>query len=923
MQFANLFLFFLISGFLPKSFKTKLYGVGMNKLLITIILVVSAVSSYSQVKLDDNTLNSFEFRNFGAHRVGSWLGSVAVPDNPGEKYKYTFFASPRNGGVFKTTNGGTTFYPVFDKYGVNTIGDIAIAQSDPDVVWVGTGDSYNSRSTYAGNGIYKSTDGGETFNCMGLKDSYHIVKILIHPKDKNTVYAASMGHLYSSNEERGVFKTTDGGKTWNKILYINEKTGVIDIIMNPKNPDMIFASAYEKYRYPWHFEAGGTSSGVYKTSDGGKNWTKLSGGLPSGTLGRIGLSLCMSNPAVVYALVENLNPKDPSKPLNTQGMMNTYRDDYYDQLLGGELYRSDDYGATWKKTNDPKVNLSNKAAYSFNRILADPNDENKIFVLGVSIFYSFNGGKDWKGINNEPNQLFPNMFGDVRTMWIDPKDSRHLMVGSDGGLYESFDGGKTTIHHYNIPGGEFYTVEADTKEPYYIYGGLQDHEIWRAPSNNWSGEIALDDWTVIGAGDGMYIKIDSSNRYAYFTGQFGQQMKADMNTGKRKNIMPAAPKGKPAYRYTWDTPLIISPHNNNTIYTGAQMLLRSTDAGETWVEVSPDLTTNDSIKSNGRGHIKYCTITTISESPVKAGIIWAATDDGRVHYTSDNGKTWNNCTEALTKAGAPADYWCTSVLASYYNPGTAYIAKSGYTRDVFTPYLFKTTDYGKTWKSISSNLPMQSVNVICEDRNNPQLLFAGTDGGLFVTINGGERWEQFKQLPPVPVKDVMIHKRENDLLAATYGRGIYVADISPLKEMKENFFNSSVYLFNIEPKPLQNYSDQSRWGNRELMGNKHIAADNEPNGLRINYYLKDAAKDTPKIEIFDSAGKSIKTIQGKKTAGLNSVLWGFDKTENNKRAGMASPGNYKVVLTVDGKDISKTGTVKPAWIWPAGNQNIN
>lgn len=900
----------------------------MKKFLIIAVLFAGTIGLRGQAKFDENLLNSIEFRNFGVHRVGAWVGAIAVPDNPGEKYKYTFFAAPRNGGVWKTTNNGTTFHSVFDKYGVNTIGDIAIAPSDPSEVWVGTGDSYNSRSTYAGNGIYKSTDGGETFKFMGLKDSHHIVKIVVHPKNKNIVYAASMGHLFTPNEERGVFKTTDGGLTWKKILYINENTGVIDLIINPQNPEMLFASAYEKYRYPWHLEAGGVSSAVYKTADGGNRWKKISGGLPAGTLGRIGLSLCLTKPSVVYALIENLNPKDPSKPLSTKGMMNTYRDDYYDQLVGGELYRSDDYGATWKKMNDAKVNLSNKAAYSFNRLNVDPNDENKVYVLGVSIFYTFDGGKNWKGINYAPNTLFPNMFGDVRTMWIDPKDSRHLMVGSDGGLYESFDGGVTTEHHYNIPAGEFYTVEADTREPYNIYGGLQDHEIWRAPSNNWSGHIALDDWTLIGSGDGMYIKVDSSNRYAYFTGQFGQQMKADMKIGKRKNIMPAAPKGKPAYRFTWDTPLIISPHNNNTIYTGAQMLLRSTDAGETWLEASPDLTTNDSIKSNGRGHIKYCTITTVSESPLKAGVIWVGTDDGRVHVTTDNGKSWNECTAALINAGAPKDLWYTCVFASSHSAGTAYIAISGYTRDIFNPYLYMTTDFGKTWTSISSNLPMQPVNAVWEDKDNKQLLFAGTDGGLFVSFNGGNEWIQLKQIPPVPVKDILVHKRENDLLAATYGRGIYAADISILKEMKNDFFDNDVYLFNIEPKPLSNVSEQSRWGNLELMGNKHLSTPNEPNGLKINYYLKNIPKDAPKINIYDSADKLVKTIECKKTIGLNSILWAFDKNRESREtrgpgAAVNSPGTFKVVLSVDGKEFTKPGVVKPAWIWPVGNQNIN
>ncbi len=888
-----------------------------KKLTICLILLYVSVVP-AQIKFDEKFLNSFELRNFAPHRVGAWLASIAVPENPAGKYKYTFFAAPRNGGVFKTTNNGTTFYPIFDKYGVNTIGEVKIAPNDPNTVWVGTGDSYNSRSTYAGNGIYKSTDGGETFSFMGLKDSHHISRIIVHPGNKNTVYAAAMGHLFSTNDERGVFKTIDGGKTWKKILYIDDKTGVIDLVMNPKNPDMIFAAAYEKTRLPWHLEAGGEGSAVYKTTNGGKKWEKLSGGLPKGTLGRIGISLCRTKPSVIYALVENLNPKDPSKPINKNLTMDTYRDNYYDQLVGGELYRSDDYGSTWKKMNDPKVNLSNKAAYSFNQIYTDPNNADKVYVLGVSIFHTSDGGRTWKGIDNEPDLLFPNMFGDVRTFWIDPKDSRHLMVGSDGGLYESFDGGITTEHHYNLASGEFYSVTTDNKEPYNIYGGLQDHEAWSAPSNNWSGLIALDDWSIIGAGDGMYVRIDSTGRYAYSTGQFGQHLKADMMQGKRKSIVPKEEKGRTPYRYTWATPLIISPHNNNVLYTGAQMLLRSDNAGESWVELSPDLTTNDSIKSNGRGHIKYCTITTISESPIKEGVLWVGTDDGRIHVTTDRGKTWNNCTGALTQAGCPEDFWSTSVFASNFNSGTAYISKSGFARDRFIPLIFKTTDYGKTWRNISSNLPNQPVNVVWEDMDNPQLLFTGTDGGLFVSIDGGNNWVQFKNIPPVPVKDLQIQKRENDLLAATYGRGIYVTDISPLKEINNKFFENDIYLFDIEPKPLMNYSEQARWGNIELMGNKHLSTPNEPNGLVINYFLKNNSIEPPKIEIFDNTDKLIKTISGKKESGMHSIIWGMDKIpEQGRRRERVLPGNFKITLTAGGNTITKTGTVKPEWIWPA------
>jgi len=884
----------------------------------TVAAVMLAVSSVGQISLSSEMLRKFEFRNLGAYRAGAWVSSIAVPDNPGEKYKYTFFVAGRSGGVWKTVNNGTTFYPVFEKYGVNSIGAMAVAPADPDQVWVGTGESYNARSSYAGNGIYKSTDGGENFTNMGLKDSHHISKIIINPDNPGLVYVASMGHLYSENKDRGVFKTIDGGKNWEKVLYINDKTGVIDLIMDPSNSSVLYASAYEKTRYPWHFEAGGKNSAIYKTSDAGKNWTKLSNGLPGGELGRIGLAVSQNHPDIVYAVVENLNPRDTSVELKTEGMMNTMRDNYYDQLKGGEVYRSEDSGQTWVKVNEEKYNLSNKAAYSFNQIFCHPQNPDNLWVISDAMHISFDAGKTWTGFKGDTTNYLDNMFGDHRTLWFDPKDGNHMLLGSDGGLYETFDGGKTTRHFYQIPIEEIYAVGYDFLTPYNIYIGLQDHDAWRGPSNGWSGEIGPEDWTVIGSGDGMYCRVDQeTGRWIYSTGQFGQQMVLDAWTGAVKRIMPEAPNDKPAYRFTWTTPLMLSRHNSSIIYTAAQMMLRSVNQGKTWEEFSPDLTTNDPVKQNGRGHIKYCTITTFDESPLSPEILWAGTDDGNVHVTTNNGASWTNCTPALLAAGCPSGFWTTRVVVSAHDKAIAYVCFSGYPFDDFRSLIFRTSDFGKTWYRISGNLPEESVNVLAEDSHNRNLLFAGTDRGLYLTVNGGAEWMKFDQIPPVPVKDIAIHPRENDLIVATYGRGVYIANILPIKQVTDSTFSEPAVLFRVKSKPLKNFSDAAWLGNRRLQGNTHYFTPNESNAFEIYYFVgadqyiavKKKSPVLPSLEIRNEKDSLLKSVQIKES--------GFGRIEFPFRG--QKTGNYSVVLKSGGKEYKQTAVIKEPWIWPVGN----
>ncbi len=863
---------------------------------------------FGDVKCDESLFKDFVYRNLGPFRAGAWIGDIAAPENPGPAHKYTFYVAARNGGVWKTVNNGTTFFPIFDRYGVNAIGAVEVAPSNPEIVWVGTGEDSYARSCYYGNGIYKSTDAGKHFENMGLKDSHHIGRIVIHPKNPDIVYVAVMGHLFSANEERGVFKTSDGGKTWEKVLYIDEHTGVVDLCMNFSNPDILYAAAYEKYRYPWHYEAGGQKSRIYRTRDAGKSWQELSGGLPGGVLGRIGIDVHRANPDIVYAVIQNLNPK-PDLEKKSEKKFDAFTDHSYDDLIGGEVYRSDDGGDTWRKVSAPGVDVSGKAAYSFNEISVDPVNPENLFIIGVQVYYSQDGGKTWPGWKDwRERKKFRENFGDVRTCWIDPADPQHMMIGSDGGLYVSWDAGDTTFHLYQIPLGEIYYVTTDNAQPYNIYAGLQDHESWKGPVNSWSGSVGLEDWVIVGMWDGMYSPVNpENNRWLYFTTQFGKHHRVDQLLGERVEIMPQAPKGQPPYRYTWTTPLVLSPHNGDILYTGGQMLLRSLDRGDHWQEISPDLTTNDAEKIAGKGHIMFCTITSISESPVQAGVIWVGTDDGRVHVTKDHGAHWSERTAEAATVGAPAHTWVSCLTASSHAAGTAYLCKSGYREDVFKPFIYRTQDYGEHWVDISANLPPSPISVIYEDRLQPGLLFVGNDLGVYFSIDSGQRWLPLKNnMPPVPVRDLTVQPREQDLVVGTYGRGVWVTCISPLQELTPDILDSDFHLFNIYDEPVINFSQRAAWGNYYMTGDAHIRTPNERPGLHVFYYIKQERKKKPVLIIQDLDGKEIARPEIKNSPGIHQLTWDSPKWE---------PGTYRFVLKYGKKEIVRKGTLTPRPTW--------
>lgn len=867
--------------------------------------VASSLSAQNSIKPE--LFKELEYRNLGAFRTGAWIADIAVPEKPDAANKYTFYVGTRAGGVWKTVNNGTTFQCITDTLGVTSIGVVEVAPGNPDIVWVGTGESYNARSSYPGNGIFVSKNGGKTWVAKGLKDSQHISRILIHPRNPDIVYVAVMGHLFTPNEERGVFKSTDGGDNWQKILYINDKIGVIDLVMNRTNPEILYAASYEKSRTAWTFEPGGFGSRIYKTTDGGTSWKMLEKGLPGGNLGRIGIDIHQGNPDIVYAVVQNLNPDPDFDPKNSR-ITSSNVDATYDALLGGEVYRSNNGGESWQKTSAKKTDVSGKAAYSFNQIYADPINSENVYIVGVSMFYSFDGGKTWPMDWRKRNR-FQSNFGDVRCFWIDPADPRHLMLGSDGGIYSTWDGGLTMNHYYQLPTGEIYDVEVDQSTPYNIYIGLQDHESWKGPSNGWSGSVGPEDWVITGEADGMYSKVDpENNRWLYYTGQFGLHTRVDQLNGTRVSIIPRAPKGEPPYRNAWTTPLELSPKNPAIIYTGGQYLLRSFDRGNSWEKISPDLTTNDPAKINGKGHMQYCTITAISESSVKSGVIWVGTDDGRVHLTQNYGAKWEEQTDKLFDAGAPKSMYVSRLVASAFDAGTAYLSKTGFRDDIFHPFVYKTTDYGQTWVAISNGLPDAPVSAICEDPKNSNVLYLGCDKGVYVSFNAGQSWISLQlNMPPVPITDLTIHPSEKDLVVGTYGRGAWITDVYPFSELADSILDKPFYLFDIAPKPQFNYSERSEWGNYQMMGDNHLRTPNENNGLEVYYYLKNVGeKDQVILRITDTNDKET-DIKVSKESGLHRRYLRTDRMP---------PGHYRVSLLVGKNRVTKLGEVLVSPVWP-------
>ncbi len=861
-----------------------------RRIAILIVSLLCAATAAAQVP--DSIFDGITRREIGPAIMSGRVVDFAVyQDDPS-----IFYAASASGGLLKTINGGATWTNVFDAQATVSIGDVAINPTDPNIVWVGTGEANNRQSSSWGDGIYKSTDGGKTWKHMGLRESQHIGRIVIDPQDTDIVYVAALGRLWGANKERGVFKTSDGGVTWQHVLAISENTGAVDLVMDPANAKVVFAAAYQRRRTGWGFNGGGSDSGIYKTVDAGRTWRKLAGGLPTDDVGRIGLDIYRRDSNIVYAIVENRE---------------------------GGVFRSEDKGETWTK-----VNSLNPRPMYFSQIRIDPNEPQRIYVNGVNLHVSDDGGKTFR------DDGAPSVHLDHHAFWIDPRNSRHLIDGNDGGVWVSRDRARTWEHLNNYPIGQFYNVDVDMQQPYHIYGGMQDNASWGGPSSVRDRQgIANEHWYQMLSCDGMFTVVDpSDNNWIYTNCQNGRIVRYDRRTGERKSIMPQAESGQPPLRWNWTAPIVVSPHNPTMLYTGAQSVFKSTDRGQTWSAISPDLTNaldrdeltimgvagrNITVARND-GMSSFGNIFALAESPRRAGLLYAGTDDGNVQVSRDGGATWANVTNRI--AGVPKLIYVSRLTPSAFADGTVYASFDGHRSDDFRPWIYVSTDFGETWRSISNNLPAGSIYVVKEDPKNQDLLYVGTEFGLFVSIDRGAHWTRWKGVPTVAVYDLVVHPRDNDLVLATHGRSFMVLDdISPLQQLSARVLSSASHVFDIGPA-TQYIPNENGW----FLGGRSFRAPNRALGAFVNYYLRTAAKEDVGISISDPSGRIVRQLKGPKSAGLHRVAWDLRAEPiGPATSGLAGafvltnlgpfvlPGEYRVQITVDGRSETKTAKVNP------------
>jgi photosystem II stability/assembly factor-like uncharacterized protein len=861
-------------------------------------------------------LSSLGWRHIGPAAHGGRIADVeAVPGRPS-----VIFVATASGGIFKSTNNGVTWRPIFDAVdGSMSLGDIAIAPSDPNIVWAGSGEPNNRQSSSWGDGVYRSLDGGETWTHMGLRDTHHVGRVVIHPANPDVVFVAALGHLWGPNDERGLYRTKDGGRSWEPVLRIDADTGVVDVAMDVDGRT-IFAGAYQRRRRAWGFVGGGPGGGLHRSLDGGDTWQKLENGLPTGTIGRIGLAVSRSRPDTVYAIVEHKTE--------------------------GGVYRSDDRGATWTKQNG----LNPRPMY-YSQIRVDPTNPEKVWVLGTNIHLSIDGGKTFttEGTGDR-------IHVDHHALWIDPADPDHLILGNDGGLYFSYDASRTWDAIDNLPIGQYYDIGISAADPYWVYGGTQDNGTWGLPSRT-ANEVGITNADVVNIayGDGFYTQPDPTDpRRVFANSQNGRTYVVDLETKEERGIRPVPVDPEEKYRFNWSTPLLLSPHAPHAVYYGGNKLFRTTDKGQSWEEASADLTRkqewkklpimgerNDDTLSRDDGVSDFGTITTIDESPLKAGLLYVGTDDGNVQMTRDAGRTWQDVTDLFP---LPGPRWVSKVLASRHDAATAYTTFDGHQDDDFRPYIFKTTDGGSRWVSVAGDLPDGVVvNTLAEHHRNPRLLFAGTEFGLYYTVNGGRNWTLVRgNLPRVPVDDIVISERDNDLVLGTHGRSIIILDdITPIETLGE-LSSTDAHLFPIRPATMT-------YTARLLPppGASTFAAPNPPYGALVTYYLKDdppappaaktdgngasssdgAAASSPSkpvvaITIVDAQGDTVRQLTGPDARGLHRVSWDLryplafePKDEDDGWFGrpvgpFVLPGEYTVKLVARGRESVQTVTVR-------------
>lgn len=879
------------------------------KNILTILLLVISFNGFTQ-EFSMELLKNKTPRNIGPGGMSGRVTSIdVVHSNPDIMY-----AGTASGGLWKSTSGGIKWNPIFDHEATASIGAVAIQQSNPSVIWVGTGEGNPRNSLNGGYGIYKSLDGGKNWQLMGLEKTRHIHRVIVDPTNPNTVYVAAIGSPWGEHPERGVYKTTDGGKTWVKILYTNPKSGAADLVMDPQNPNKLIAAMWEHKRDPWFFNSGGEGSGLYSTYDGGETWKKISSedGLPKGTLGRIGVAISPSKPNVIYALIE---------------------------AKKNALYKSIDGGNQWEMVSDNMDEIGNRPFY-YADIYVDSQNENRLFSIFTYVNVSEDGGKSFK-------QLMPaygvdnGIHPDHHAWWIHPTNSDFMIDGNDGGLNITKDGGNSWRFVGNLPVAQFYHINVDNEFPYNVYGGMQDNGSWRGPAYVWRAQgIRNSYWQEISFGDGFDVIPDKEDsQFGWTMSQQGYVSRYDWKTGNNYIVRPTHPDADMNLRFNWNAAINIDPNSNNTLYFGSQFVHKSTDKGDTWKIISPDLTTNDPDKlkqhesggltMDATGAENHCTILVIEPSIVETDMLWVGTDDGLVHYTEDGGTQWTEVTKNIK--GLPKGSWIPQIKASKTNKGEALLVANDYRRFNYTPYVYRTKNYGKSWERIVDETDVKSFALsIIEDSEEPNLLFLGTDDGLYISIDKGVKWIKWTEgFPTVPVKDLVIHPREHDLVIGTFGRAAWVLDdIRPLRALakEQNLLQKTVHLF--DPPTAYQAAFQQPTGSR-FGGDALYNGENRKNGARFSYYInikeidttavKDKTKDDTltevkwdslQLQLFDGE-RLIRTLKQKvpKESGIHSWNWNMDekgverpsrkiqKSTQEPSGVQVVPGTYRAVLS--------------------------